>query len=168
MQDNSSIVTFKDGDIVSVSDTYEGWLNRRKPATNGVVKLGGAFGNILVKFDGWGRGHMGVDGVSSALGDHWFIPADYLEHVIQLPDETVSEQADEPVVLYPSDLVILKHLKARGSISAMEALVSHGCPRLAPRIFNLRKAGHEIVTSYHNDQSGHRYSRYTLQKESQA
>ena len=64
--------------------------------------------------------------------------------------------------LHPSDKIILKHLMRRRTISPMEALVSYGCPRLAPRIFNLRKAGHAISTSIQKDENGHRYSRYTL------
>ena len=79
------------------------------------------------------------------------------------PEVKIATPEPKPVAtLYPSDLIILKHLKARKSISAMEALVTHGCPRLAPRIFNLRAAGWDITTSYHHDAMGHRYTRYTL------
>ena len=66
--------------------------------------------------------------------------------------------------LHPSDRIILKHLLKRSSISPMEALASYSCARLAPRIFNLRKAGYKISTQINRDEPGHRYARYTLQK----
>ena len=66
--------------------------------------------------------------------------------------------------LHPSDRIILKHLRRRRTISPMEALMSYGCQRLAPRIFNLRKAGYQISTKINRDEPGHRYARYKLEK----
>ena len=68
------------------------------------------------------------------------------------------------IKLHPSDHIILKHLKKRGSISPMEALASYSCARLAPRIYNLRQAGYPITTQINRDEPGHKYARYTLQK----
>jgi hypothetical protein len=162
---------FKVGDVVSVSPGYSQWDNvdayANAPKTNGrVIK---AFPvSALVQFDGWTWGHTGGRGEGAAR-DCWYIAHDYLEVCPEFPaaaPEAPEVPTPTPVItLYPSDLLILKHLRARGSISPMEALVSHGCARLAPRIFNLRKAGHEITTELLTDEGGHRYSRYTLQKE---
>lgn len=41
---------------------------------------------------------------------------------------------------------ILQHMKAAGSITALDALSLYGCFRLAARIKDLRDAGHNIVT----------------------
>lgn len=41
---------------------------------------------------------------------------------------------------------ILEHLKRHRSITPMDALNLFGCYRLAARIYDLRDAGHEIVT----------------------
>jgi hypothetical protein len=64
--------------------------------------------------------------------------------------------------LYPSSRRILKHLKARQTISPMEALASYGCMRLAARIHDLREAGCRISTEMHKDHAGHPYARYSL------
>lgn len=64
--------------------------------------------------------------------------------------------------LHPFERIILRHLKARGSISPMEALTSYGTSRLAPKILNLRKAGYDITTEIMKDEPGHRYARYTF------
>jgi hypothetical protein len=85
------------------------------------------------------------------------------------------EEAQAPVVkkvqpklsvakarLYPSAKIILKHLKARQTISPMEALASYGCMRLAARIHDLREAGCRISTEMHTDHAGHPYARYSL------
>ena len=39
---------------------------------------------------------------------------------------------------------VLEYLKAKGSITQMEAMETLGCSRLAARIADLRKAGHTI------------------------
>lgn len=62
----------------------------------------------------------------------------------------------------PADMLILKHLRARGTISPAEAIVQYGCHSLAPRIFRLRRAGYRIFMNQHMDESGRRYARYIL------
>ena len=42
------------------------------------------------------------------------------------------------------DMLILRHLKERGSITPLEALYLYGCMRLGARIWELRQAGHKI------------------------
>lgn len=145
------------GDTVAVCETYRQFSGQRPKVNGKVLKVDDKHSmDALVQFPGWDDGH-GFD------SSDWFIPLYHLTSLICLPDETAAPTEPVVVKLHPSDMIILKHLKARGSISMMEALVSHGCPRLAPRIFNLRAAGHSIRTELLNDESGHRYSRYVLE-----
>ena len=58
--------------------------------------------------------------------------------------------------------VILKHLKTKGSISALEATSLYRIYRLAARINALRKSGVEIVTEMKSDMTGKRYARYHI------
>lgn len=55
---------------------------------------------------------------------------------------------------------VLNHLKHRGSISPMEALVSYGIYRLSDNIYKLREAGFGIDTVVKKDEAGHKYARY--------
>lgn len=60
---------------------------------------------------------------------------------------------------------ILGHLEARGSISPMEALMTYGNMRLAAAIFEIRGAGIDVRTDLKQDESGHKYARYSLVKQ---
>jgi len=62
----------------------------------------------------------------------------------------------------PVNKTVLKHLKARGSISPMEAIITYGVMRLAPAIHDLRAAGHNITTEMREDAKGHKYASYQL------
>lgn len=56
---------------------------------------------------------------------------------------------------------ILRHLKSLGNITPVEALRDYGCFRLGARIYDLRRAGHEIETelvAYH----GKRFASYLM------
>ena len=64
--------------------------------------------------------------------------------------------------LTPLAQTILAHLRARGSISKMEALMAYGTSHLADAIYRLRKAGYEITSLYKKDGGGHAYTRYYL------
>lgn len=66
---------------------------------------------------------------------------------------------------YRLNQAILKHLESGKSISPMEALVVHGCLRLAAAICDLRQAGHIIKTDIHHDTNGKQYARYSLIKD---
>lgn len=61
--------------------------------------------------------------------------------------------------------LILRHLKKGLTITPMEALKYFDCLRLAPRILELRRAGHQIDRQMiHNPFSGKRYAEYRLAK----
>ena len=57
---------------------------------------------------------------------------------------------------------ILSHMKQHGSITAIQALRSYQCMRLAARIHNLRQQGHEIDTQRWRTRSGKTVARYWL------
>ena len=58
---------------------------------------------------------------------------------------------------------ILKHLKDGGQITPIEALEHFGCFRLAARISDLRKQGHNIIATPVT-QDGKTFCRYHLAK----
>tara|TARA_R110002096_G_scaffold54020_3_gene139796 strand:+ start:819 stop:1016 length:198 start_codon:yes stop_codon:yes gene_type:complete len=58
--------------------------------------------------------------------------------------------------------VILKHLKTGKSISPLKALGLYGCYRLASRVNDLRKDGHNIETMIQADGTGRNYAQYRL------
>lgn len=60
---------------------------------------------------------------------------------------------------------ILKAMQTGRTISAIEALDRFGCFRLAARILDLRRAGHEVET-VREEANGKRYARYRLIKSS--
>jgi hypothetical protein len=62
----------------------------------------------------------------------------------------------------PSTRRILAHLKARGSITVLEALAAYGTARIAPAIHDLREGGYSIETVKKADAGGHNYTRYVL------
>ena len=64
--------------------------------------------------------------------------------------------------------LVLEHLKAHGSITPMDAL-GFGCYRLAARVFDLRKDGHNIITD-DRDANGDpvNYAIYRLKEEDHA
>lgn len=57
---------------------------------------------------------------------------------------------------------ILKHLQSGKSITPLEALGVYGAYRLSAHIFNLRQAGHDIVTHRKWDGTGRQYAEYSL------
>lgn len=63
--------------------------------------------------------------------------------------------------------VILDALKTGRAITPASALDEYGCFRLAARIWDLRQAGHDIVTYWESD--GHkRWASYKLLKSARA
>jgi hypothetical protein len=57
---------------------------------------------------------------------------------------------------------ILEHLRG-GPITPLDALHRYHCFRLAARIHDLRKGGHQIVTNIvHDDHTGKHYAEYHL------
>lgn len=57
---------------------------------------------------------------------------------------------------------ILDHLKQGNSITALEALQSFKCMRLASRINDLKQLGHNIVTTMVEVPSGKKVASYSL------
>lgn len=64
--------------------------------------------------------------------------------------------------LKPSTKRILSHLRRRGSITPLEAMAAYSTMRIAPAIYDLRRAGYNIATERRRDENGHQYVRYTL------
>lgn len=60
--------------------------------------------------------------------------------------------------------VILAHLKRGWRLSNDVAFFKYGYTRLGSIIFELRKAGHNIVTIERVDSEGNRYAEYRLVK----
>lgn len=67
------------------------------------------------------------------------------------------------VSLTPLAKSILLHLRKRGDISPMEAMVAYSTMRLAAAIYELREAGYSIQSDFREDERGHRYTRYTYE-----
>lgn len=65
--------------------------------------------------------------------------------------------------------MILEHLKNKGPITPMEALIQYKCMRLGARIYDLKQLGFDIRSRYisHTNADGEvkRYKQYWLRKE---
>lgn len=59
--------------------------------------------------------------------------------------------------------LILEHLRQGNTITPIEALQKFGCFRLGARIWDLKDAGHTIITETEENE-GKRYARYRLTK----
>lgn len=62
--------------------------------------------------------------------------------------------------------MILRHLQDFGSITALDAMRDYGCMRLGARIWDLKRAGHDIRTTFESAQNRYgdkvSYARYTM------
>ncbi len=63
---------------------------------------------------------------------------------------------------------ILKHLSSGKSLSPLQALGLFGCYRLAGRIYDLKRAGHQIETIIKSDDQGRTYASYVLKHDEAA
>lgn len=63
---------------------------------------------------------------------------------------------------------ILKHLSSGKSLSPLQALGLFGCYRLASRIHDLKRAGHQIETIIKSDDQGRTYASYVLKHDEAA
>lgn len=61
---------------------------------------------------------------------------------------------------------VARHLRSRGEITPMQALVTYGIYRLAARIHDLRNEGWPIETEMKQDEAGHKYARYFIKSKS--
>lgn len=57
---------------------------------------------------------------------------------------------------------ILRHLKAGRAITPAQAWRRYGCMRLSARIYDLKRAGHNIRTEPHTVRDGTIVARYSL------
>ena len=61
---------------------------------------------------------------------------------------------------------ILNHLQTRGPINPVDALFRYGCMRLGARIWDLKRDGHDIRTTFESAQNRYgekvNYARYTM------
>jgi hypothetical protein len=58
--------------------------------------------------------------------------------------------------------LVLQHLQRGGTLTALQALDLYGIGRLAARIEELRRAGHEIVSEMVETDTGKKVARYHL------
>ncbi len=58
--------------------------------------------------------------------------------------------------------VILDHLLTGNRITALDALNEYGCFRLAARVHELRKAGHDIEETMVSSKAGKRHASYFI------
>ena len=59
--------------------------------------------------------------------------------------------------------LVLDYLREHGSVTPLDALNEFGCFRLGARIYDLRKAGHRIVTEMEEGaRPNTRFARYSL------
>tara|TARA_S200002703_G_scaffold22131_1_gene18834 strand:- start:26849 stop:27064 length:216 start_codon:yes stop_codon:yes gene_type:complete len=63
---------------------------------------------------------------------------------------------------------ILKHLSSGKSLSPLQALGLFGCYRLASRIHDLKRDGHQIETIIKSDDQGRTYASYVLKHDEAA
>jgi hypothetical protein len=57
---------------------------------------------------------------------------------------------------------ILRHLERFGTITHRQAEAFYGCTRVAARVHELRRLGHNIITERVKAKNGGRYARYFL------
>jgi hypothetical protein len=57
---------------------------------------------------------------------------------------------------------VLRHLQQNDHLTSMQAVLVYRIPRLASRIYDLRQAGHNIVSNAAFDARGQEYTRYRL------
>lgn len=72
--------------------------------------------------------------------------------------------ASDILAVTPQARKVLSHLKSRGSITPMEAIITYGITRLAARVHELRNAGFDVVTRMKRDHSMKPYAQYLLTK----
>ena len=176
---NKKIIT--KGDAV----VYTGYSHRFYQ--NGILTF--RIGRVLYRHDhldddalvDFGEGFKGHDGFGWT-GQHlspgktaWWVRTDELQ-LVTLPDfpdaapkrskkgrVKVDKKAERP--LSPQSSRVLDMLKAKGSITALEAAGVLRVRSLSRRIVDLKEAGHTIVRDLSKDTTGQRYARYYLKGE---
>lgn len=62
----------------------------------------------------------------------------------------------------PQARKVLRHLEKNRSITPLEALGVYGIFRLAARVYELRKEGFDVITTYMRDDNDKPYAKYVL------
>ena len=68
----------------------------------------------------------------------------------------------EPHTMSPQSALVLKHLRATGSITAVEAAAVHRVRSVSRRISEIRDYGFMVTKDHKRDVNGQRYVRYVL------
>ena len=71
-------------------------------------------------------------------------------------------QLVKSINLSPQQKTILSHLVSGKSISDVESQIVYQIKRLSDVVLHLRRKGFNVVTHMRTDNSGHKYSRYSL------
>lgn len=66
--------------------------------------------------------------------------------------------------LSPQARTVLSHMRNHDYISPMKALGVYGISRLAACIYEIRKAGYDVKSFITHDESGHKFTKYSLVK----
>ena len=62
----------------------------------------------------------------------------------------------------PQSTTILKHLQVAGHITPVEAATVYKARHLPSKIFEIKQAGYDVVTTMKKDLTGQRYASYSL------
>lgn len=62
----------------------------------------------------------------------------------------------------PQSTTILKHLQQAGHITPVEAATVYKARHLPSKIFEIKRAGYDVVTTLKRDFVGQRYASYSL------
>jgi hypothetical protein len=139
-----------------------------------------AYGTASISdYDAFGERMKGTAAYTRREGGDWIedrpsrINSNTQVHAIRMKDGRVWDVVNgwrksskptlaDDISFKPSTRRILAHLKARGSITVLEALAAYGTARIAPAIHDLREGGYSIETVKKADAGGHNYTRYVL------
>lgn len=138
--------------------------NKEVGGFTGVVASVDGYGTADIVFANYNDGHDGDAGDGSTNHRYFFLDVNEQDSVHELtlvygkPTPTVATD----LRLKPQAKTVLRHLRAKGHISPMEALVVYSISRLAACIHDLRKAGYDVSTVIKQDAQGHGYAQYAL------
>lgn len=64
----------------------------------------------------------------------------------------------------PQNAAVLAYMREFGSITAKEAVAALSCYRLSARIYDLKRAGHNVVAERVDSGNGGQFARYWVAK----
>jgi hypothetical protein len=119
---------------ILIRDDREGW----NPIANVIEELNG----------------VGCAGDLASLSDAcWFVALEDIESVL----ETTPVEPTAPMTAQ-----VLQMLRKKGDVTSIEAQGVLRCRSLSKRISELKRLGHKISRTLHEDHTGQRYARYIL------